>query len=296
VTIRPEADFVVVDAEVDTVEEGSPAVDVSAAGPGRLVVRGRVPLAAKPQLRIYPVDEPTAFARSLFIEALRRAGVSVSASPLREPRAELPDRDTYPRLTRVATYVSPPFSEPIKVTLKVSHNLYASTLPLLVAAKHGERTLAAGLRRQRGFLRQIGVDTDAVSFGGGAGGAPADATTPRATVSLLQGLAKLPEYAALDRGLPVLGVDGTLATVVGPHSPARGKVRAKTGTLWWEDTLNGRALLRSKALAGTMTTGRGRKLVLAIFVNDVPLPAGVTPAQAGRAIGRLCEILCEDAA
>ncbi len=33
----------------------------------------------------------------------------------------------------------------MKVTLKVSQNLYASTLPLLVAAKYGERTLADGL-------------------------------------------------------------------------------------------------------------------------------------------------------
>ena len=36
----------------------------------------------------------------------------------------------------------------IRVILKVSHNLHASTLPLLLAARHGERTLDAGLRRQ----------------------------------------------------------------------------------------------------------------------------------------------------
>src|SRR5262249_29483345 len=142
VTLRPEAAFVTVDAQVRTTADGHPAVDVSGAGPGRLVVRGRVPVAAKPQLRTYAVDDPAGFARGLFIAALRRAGVVGAASPLREPRAALPERDAYGRLTRVAVFVSPPFAEVVKVTLKVSQNLYASTMPLLVAARHGERTLA----------------------------------------------------------------------------------------------------------------------------------------------------------
>ena len=181
------------------------------------------------------------------------------------------------------------------MTLKVSHNLYASTLPLLVAAKFGERRLADGLRRQGSFLKEIGVDVNAVSFAGGAGGATADSTTARATVQLLQALAKLPEYRALDAGLPVLGVDGTLATAVGPDSPARGKVRAKSGTLSYGDALNGRSILRSKALAGTMITAKGKPLVFAMFVNDVPLPRGVQPAREGRTLGKLCEIIYEHA-
>jgi D-alanyl-D-alanine carboxypeptidase/D-alanyl-D-alanine-endopeptidase (penicillin-binding protein 4) len=181
----------------------------------------------------------------------------------------------------------------VKVTLKVSQNYYASSLPLLAAAKHGERTVAAGLRRQRDFLKEIGVDPDPLSFAGGAGGERADAVTPRATVSLLRALAKRPEWPALEAGLPVLGVDGTLATAVGAGSPARGHVRAKTGTLWYEDVMNGRPMLRSKALAGEMTTAKGTKLAFAIFLNDVPLLRDVTPARDGRVLGRLCEILYE---
>src|SRR5204862_98144 len=130
----------------------------------------------------------------------------------------------------------------VKVTLKVSHNLYASTLPLLIAARHGERTLAEGLRRQARLLQTIGVDLKAVSFAGGAGGANADAVTPRAAVQLLRAMQKRPEWPALRDGLPVLGVDGTLADAVPRDSPARGQVRAKTGTLSWMDVLNGRSL------------------------------------------------------
>jgi len=292
VQLRPNTGFVQMDADVATVaEKGKTAVDVVAVGFQRFMVRGTIALNAKPLVRIYPVDSPAGFARALFIEALRREGVTVAASPLQPPQTEGVLSKQRWVLAPVATYTSPPFSELIKVTLKVSHNLYASTLPLLVAVKNKQRTLEDGLHWQRGFLADLGVETTTISFAGGAGGANADAVTPRATVALLQALAKRPDYPAFHAGLPVLGVDGTLVDVVDADSPARGKVQAKTGTLYWHDAMNERILLRSKALAGTMTTAKGRKLVLAMFVNDVPLPPGVKPEREGKVIGKLCEII-----
>jgi D-alanyl-D-alanine carboxypeptidase/D-alanyl-D-alanine-endopeptidase (penicillin-binding protein 4) len=113
-------------------------------------------------------------------------------------------------------------------------------------------------------------------------------------VQLLRGLAKRPDYAAFHAGLPVLGVDGTLADAVPKDSPARGKAFAKTGTLVWHDLLNNRSLVTSKALAGTLTTAKGRSLTFALFVNNVPLPRGATPIRVGRTLGQLCEILYEN--
>ncbi len=295
ISVRPETSFVQMDAQVATIEEGKEArVDLLALGPQRFLVRGQVPVKFRPILRIFPLAEPAGFARALFIEALRREGVQVTASPLQPAFAELPDRDAYARLSRVALFTSPPFSEVVKVTLKVSHNLYASTLPLLVASKNGKRTLGDGLRLEGRFLKDLGVEVETISFGGGAGGTPADAVTPRATVQLLRALAKRPDYPTFRECLPVLGVDGTLAKAVEPDSPARGKVQAKTGTLFWYDALNDRMLLRSKALAGTLTTAGGRELFVAMFVNDVPLPKGETPTRESKVLGHLCEIICQD--
>jgi D-alanyl-D-alanine carboxypeptidase/D-alanyl-D-alanine-endopeptidase (penicillin-binding protein 4) len=79
-------------------------------------------------------------------------------------------------------------------------------------------------------------------------------------------------------------------------SPARGKVRAKTGTYVWHDAMNDRGMLRSKALAGIMTTAGGRELTLAMFVNDVPLPKEVTSSREGQVLGKLCEIIYQDQA
>jgi D-alanyl-D-alanine carboxypeptidase/D-alanyl-D-alanine-endopeptidase (penicillin-binding protein 4) len=99
------------------------------------------------------------------------------------------------------------------------------------------------------------------------------------------------EYPSWHAGFPILGVDGTLADVIPSSSPARGKAQAKTGTLSWFDAMNNRTLLRSKALAGTVTTAKDHELIFAMFVNDVPLPLGVAPPREGRTLGRLCETL-----
>lgn len=257
-------------------------------------VRGKIACKAKPFLRIVPMEDPTRFARVLLIEALREAGVAVANNLFDVPRTKLPDPAAYDKLTRVALFTSPPLSETIKVTLKVSHNLYASTLPLLTAVHKRKKTLADGLHLQRGFLVDLGVDADAVSFAGGAGGANADAVTPRASVQLLRALAKRTDYPVLEAALPIMGVDGTLADAVPDDSPIRGKVLAKTGTLLWHDVMNERKLLRSKALAGTMTTKSGRPLTVAMYVNDVFMPMDETPTREGKVLGRLCEILFQD--
>ncbi len=296
VRVRPESVVVTVDAQVETVARGKPtSVHVSGSSTRSLVVRGQIPLGARPLVRIHPVEDPAAFARALFIEALRRAGVSVSASPLQEPAAQLPPRGSYGRLPRVACFTSPPFSEVIKVTLKVSHNLYASTLPLLLATREGKRTLADGLHAERKFLEGLGVEVGTISFGGGAGGSNADAVTPRASVRLLRALSKRPDFPVLADSLPVLGRDGTLVDAVPSSSPARGQVRAKTGTLEWSDVMNDRLLLTSKALAGVMTSAKGRALTLAIYVNNVPLPRGVGASREGKTLGQICEIIYQHA-
>src|SRR5262249_61884534 len=84
-------------------------------------------------------------------------------------------------------------------------------------------------------------------------------------------------------------------------SPARGHARAKTGTYFVENDLDGTTVLTSKALAGYLETASGRSLIFAAFVNNVPLDApkpnrsiSDATAQAGRVLGKLCEALYAD--
>jgi D-alanyl-D-alanine carboxypeptidase/D-alanyl-D-alanine-endopeptidase (penicillin-binding protein 4) len=296
VNMRPQTSFIQMDAQVNTgPERGQQWITIESVGANRFTVRGQVRAKSQPLVRIYPVDDPTAFARALFIEALRHEGIAASASPLSSPTADLPEKDGYDKLTRVASYQSPPFGEFIKVTLKVSHNLYASTLPLLVAARKGKRTLTDGMRMQHGILDDLGVPVQSISFGGAAGGERSDNVTPRATVALLEAMRKRADWPTYRAALPALGVDGTLVDVVPSSSPAKGKVMAKTGTLVYEDVMNARPLLRSKAMAGVMTTAGGRELVFAMFVNDLALPRGVTPMREGKVLGKLAEVIQQNA-
>jgi serine-type D-Ala-D-Ala carboxypeptidase/endopeptidase (penicillin-binding protein 4) len=290
VKVRPETAYLQMDADVRTGKAGSPTtITIETTGAGQFMVRGRVPAKSAPAVRIFPIDDPNLWARALFIEALRRQGVKVAASLYRPRRTDLPAPEA--RLPRVAAYKSEPLADAIKVTLKVSHNLYASTLPVIVGVKHGHPTAEAGLRQQAKLLREFGLDPGSVSFAGGAGGANADSVTPRATVDLLKAMAKHPVAKEYFDALPILGVDGTLAESVAKDSPARGKVRAKTGTLGWSDAQNERTLLRSKALAGELETAKGTKLYFAMFVNDLPLPPGQPASSVGKTLGKLCEVI-----
>lgn len=263
----------------------------------RLSIVGTIPEGHRPVVRIYDLRFPALHAQNLLVEALRRAGVEVEeATSARQrfgfrSRRNLPDRAEVVRLPLVAKYTSPPFSESAKVILKVSHNLHASTLPMLLAARHGKQTLNEGMKIQARHLRSLGVEADSISFGGGAGGDRADYVTPRATVALLQAVAERPFGEKFRAALPILGVDGTLADMLPHESPARGNVQAKTGTLYWNNRLHDGYLLSGKALAGYATTASNRELVFAILVNNVQLESDDQTTMVGRTLAQLCEVL-----
>ncbi len=293
VACRPNCCAFTIDAAVETGgSDEATRITIDEPLTGTITVRGTIPAGREPLLLIHAVDKPAAFARSLFIEALRRAGVQVEASPLVDHAPEkLPPREEFGLLRRAAVLKSPPFSEHARLVLKVSHNLHAGTLPLLIAVKHGYRTLADGMRLERESLARLGVAVDTLSFGGGVGGDRGDYVTPRATVELLAAMARRPDFAVYRDALPVLGVDGTLAKAVDAASPARGKVRAKTGTLTWSNLLNERTILQSKALAGYAETESGRTVLFAAFVNLVHLKEPGDRDRMGRVLGSLAEAL-----
>jgi D-alanyl-D-alanine carboxypeptidase/D-alanyl-D-alanine-endopeptidase (penicillin-binding protein 4) len=295
-TLRPETNYISADVQVRTVAKGEkPSIRVQPVDARTFVVRGTIAEGSSPLVRVFAVGEPARFARALLIDTLRAKGIRVDASSLVAPSATLPERTWYDQEGNepVARYSSGPLRETLKVTLKVSHNLYASTLPLLlrVEGKAAPRTIPAGLRLQGEILRKLGVAIDRVSLESGAGGGNGDRVSPRITVQLLQKLHTRPDWATFEDMLPVLGVDGTLAHVVGPKSPARGHFKAKTGTYTDPNSLLGRSHLRAKSLAGIGTTAQGTKLLYCFFVNDVVLPAGVTAQREGRVMGKLCELL-----
>ena len=292
---QPKTSRITVDADVDTKGASERTrLHITQPSAGRIVLRGKVTANADPKashnhIRIVEVDDPTSFARGLFLEALQREGISTSASPLSNNPSLKALPTTWDDKDRLALLESPPFSENLRLILKVSHNLHASELPLLLAVHSEKRTLQQGLRLQRDALRRIGLDVSSISFGGGAGGSPADLVTPRATVDLLIAMSKRGDFGVFERALPVIGKDGTLAKVVEANSPVVGKVRAKTGTYWWHNGLNGSYVLTSKALAGYLTTAKSREVAFALFVNYVHMTNREERQAIAETLGKICE-------
>ncbi|HEU5432010.1 MAG TPA: D-alanyl-D-alanine carboxypeptidase/D-alanyl-D-alanine-endopeptidase [Thermomicrobiales bacterium] len=273
VTWRPESAANRVEADVRTVPPDQTLnLTVTSPTPGVIAVAGQLPVTVPHALQTYQVADPPAFARTLLIEALGRAGVAVAATATGpNPDAKLPPPGSYAAADRVALFTSPPFAQNIKLILKVSMNQHADMLIFLLALKHGEQTFDAGLAQIPPFLRELGLDPDAVSLSDGRGNEYTDLFSPRTVSQLLQAMAPRPDFPAYFAALPILGVDGSETDTVEPTSPVRGKAFAKSGTTVAGDVMNQRPLTMVRALAGYMTAQSGRELIFALSVADVPL-------------------------
>jgi serine-type D-Ala-D-Ala carboxypeptidase/endopeptidase (penicillin-binding protein 4) len=164
-----------------TVPAGKPTtLSVSPQTNGPVVVSGNIAADAGKQLRVAAVDDPSAFARTALIEALGRAGVSVSASPTgKNPSSELPKKGSYSSKDEVAAYVSPPYSEYAKLILKVSHNYGANLDLCLMAVKAGSTDCNDAFPIMKKFFEKAGVDTDQVALADGRGATPRTGSPPR---------------------------------------------------------------------------------------------------------------------
>jgi D-alanyl-D-alanine carboxypeptidase/D-alanyl-D-alanine-endopeptidase (penicillin-binding protein 4) len=247
-----------------------PTIDMSddktnAGGTHTVTITGKQP-PGKPILYAYRVPEPGRFAQAAFTVALADAGVRV-ASPAPAKRFDPAAASaSYVPANLVARHVSPPLSEDVYLTLKVSDNLHASLMPYMWAiyvAKVKTDLLKAAFRQEHELLAGAGLDLNGAAQQDGLGGSAFFA--PDFMVHYLAWASAQPWFPALHRALPILGVDGTLFDIQN-GSPARGKVFAKTGT-WGSTNLLDDDGLTTKGLAGYMTTSHGRHLAFAFYIN-----------------------------
>ena len=215
-------------------------------------------------------QDPAAFARTTFIEALQRAGVTVTA-PLVGPNpvSKLPPPNSYPADTQVAQLVSAPYSQYSKLILKISHNLGANLSLMLFGLTKGVNTIKDALSAERTTLiDQDGLSGDGFSFPTNGSGSPDSRAAPATTVKLLTFMNGQTTFVPYFNSLPILGVDGSLAEV-GLDSPAKGNVHAKTGTY-----IAG-GMIKAQALAGYIDARSGRRLAYALYVNNAGQFTGI---------------------
>jgi PBP4 family serine-type D-alanyl-D-alanine carboxypeptidase len=257
-----------------------------------IVLSGSIPLDGGPQTAALPVPSPTQFATATLRDSIRAAGLEIKT---KSQNATIKDFTTYKRFytpeNQLAEHVSPPLSEEIKITLKVSQNLHAGMGPYylgLLVAKDSKDPIHSGFRVERAFLTEAKLDMSGASQGDGAGGDWADLFSPDFICRYLAYWKTRPDFAVFLKALPILGKDGTLA-MIQVENPGAGHVFAKTGTFGSEDKLNERMMLNGKGLGGYVMTKSGKTLAFAAYVNHTALSNEPEIAQkiTGQALGEI---------
>ena len=269
----PQTSAYQVESSVRTVSgsEASLTVTADPLEPRRLLLTGKIGVDAGPRLTVYRVPDAVAWARTLFVEALARAGIDVR--PNGNP-ADLPARDSYRPAQPVASIQSPPLSAFGTMILQTSYNTGANALLCLLAVHEGSTDCIDGLTPMRRVIEKAGLISADVVLVDGQGADPAS-VTPAQMVNWLRWTQNQPWGALFKAGQPVLGESGSLAAY-GAGSPAKGKIAAKTATSMQPDPATGRALFNVQGLAGFMTTDDGRELVFHLAMSGGTYPDVLT--------------------
>jgi D-alanyl-D-alanine carboxypeptidase/D-alanyl-D-alanine-endopeptidase (penicillin-binding protein 4) len=238
---------------------------------GNLIrLSGAYPLGKEPWEGRVALEDPAAYAATVFREVLLARGIPVTGGTATSS-------DPRPAGARVlASHQSKPLAEIVKVVNKESQNLHAEVLLRLVGAKAGGAGSAeAGHAAALEFLRRQGVMADSWAVQDGSGLSRSDLVSPGELVGLLAAMDRHPHAQAFRDSLAVAGVDGTLKNRL-RGTPAEGRILAKTGTL-----------RHVAALAGYVVRQDGQRWAFAVIANHHTNPS----REAVAAIDEVCRVL-----
>ena len=211
------------------------------------------------------VDNTAFWAARAFRKVLIGAGIAVGgkAAPGTAPTGS----------RRLAVVRSPTMNALVRRMNKVSDNFHAEMLVKYLGARiRGAGTTSAGCLVVRGVLAGRGVPLAGVRIVDGSGLSRHDRATARSLGRLLVSAWRDPTVRwPFFKSLAIAGVDGTLEDRM-RTGPARGRVRAKTGTT-----------SRASALSGFV----GNRYVFAVLQNGNP----INWTKARRAQNRFAQVL-----
>jgi serine-type D-Ala-D-Ala carboxypeptidase/endopeptidase (penicillin-binding protein 4) len=265
VWVEPDAgEYVVIKkADVRSISEGRTRikVDIKAGGPKKDVleveVTGQLRHADGHWWAKRRIDDPQRFAAEVFKKALADRGVRIAKKAIAGGTVPI-------NAQAITARDSAPLSTIVREMNKASDNYFAETVLKTLGAE--TRTTQAPATWQDAqaalgvALARFGLPPGTYRSNNGSGLFASTDVSARQLVTLLR--AAHADYRVgpdLVASLPIGGIDGTLARRW-HGSPARGRVRAKTGTL---------ATVTS--LAGYVAVSSDRPVAFAIVVNDIPL-------------------------
>ena len=244
-------------------------------GEAALTIAGSIPVGAQPAQLGISVGNPTLWFASVLRNRLIEEGIIVTGEAVDvDDLMPPPDRSDAAMLF---SYRSPTLAEIARPLLKESINLYGEAFMRLNAARGSFPTNDAALEGLRKRLTAWGVPEGSYQLVDGSGLSRRDAISPEAVMSVLQRMFDSPGESPFLAGLPVAGVDGSLASRM-KGTAAEGNVRAKTGTM-----------SNIRSLAGYVVARNGEHLAFVIVTNNFE----GTAAAANQAIDAIAVRLAE---
>ena len=220
--------------------------------------------------------DPSLAAAREFAAALAVAGVTVTGEPSRSAAA-----DDAPQLGSVQ---SATMGEIVEYFLATSDNVITEVVGRLVAIDAGlPGSFGGATQAVLSRANQLGVDTTGASLADTSGLGDGSKLSARTLLGLLRLITDPthPELRQVGIGLPIAGLSGTLSDRY-LTSPARGLVRAKTGSL-----------SGVTALAGTVVAADGRQLLFVVVADQTPAGGQFAPRVAiDRFVGQLASCGC----
>lgn len=205
------------------------------------------------------VKNPTAWAASLFKQALEKAGIEVVGKAIDSDYL----RGFEPASGLVWSHHSKPLSEILALANKRSINLVAEHLLRMSGLQRNKQgavtqsgSVARGLQQVARLFKELGIKSYRYKMVDGSGLSRYNLFRPEDLVQLLKGMEKHPQAKVYRDSLSQSGKDGTL-TWRFRETPLEGKVWAKTGTL-----------SSIRAIAGHLKTPKGKQLTFAVMVNN----------------------------
>jgi D-alanyl-D-alanine carboxypeptidase/D-alanyl-D-alanine-endopeptidase (penicillin-binding protein 4) len=255
------------------------------AGSKNLKISGTIPLGSAPQTLALGIDDPAEFAALALRQVLEDRGIAVTGAAA--ARHQFPNegadlaQGAPPAATagvELASHVSAPLVEDLRVTDKVSQNLHAEmALRAVGRARRNLGSREAGLEELRTFLAEAGVAAEAWHLTDGSGLARTNLVTPETVVKLLRFMYDSPARENWISLLPVGGQDGTLGKRFG-DSAIGPRIHAKTGSV-----------AHVSALSGYMQRANGEWIAFSILVNNYNGPG----AEITGVMDRICALIME---
>ncbi|MCK0116377.1 D-alanyl-D-alanine carboxypeptidase/D-alanyl-D-alanine-endopeptidase [Isoptericola sp. S6320L] len=197
-------------------------------------------------------EDPALAAARTFADALADRGIEVSGEIVRQAAPS--------SAVEVGRVESAPLGDLVGYLLEESDNTLTEVVGRLVAIDAGLPGSAdAAVSEVLATVEDQGVDLSGAVLTDLSGLGTGSRMSAQQLVDSLLVAAAQPELRAAVTGLPVAGLEGTLADRFGGDNPGRGYTEAKTGSL--PDV---------RALAGTVVTDDDRLLVFALVADRIP--------------------------